>query len=132
MVERARRGGEVSAVRGGEWNRTNQLRHIPITQKYSRTMRLVEEADRLCVSRKGIRPGRTVLALMVDALSENSPLFRFLQTFANLDTELLHGEPISPEELNDDAVGRELDRLYTDGGILSCVVGRSGHDPCLS
>jgi transposase len=40
-----------------------------------------------------------------------------------MDTELLLGEAISPEKLNDDAVGRVLDRLYEVGTskVLSAV-----------
>ena len=46
---------------------------------------------------------------MVDALSGRAPLFRLPQAFAKLDTELLLGEAISPDRLNDDAVGRVLE-----------------------
>jgi transposase len=60
---------------------------------------------------------------MVDALSGRTPLFRLPQAFAKLDTELLLGEAISPEKLNDDAVGRVLDRLYEVGTakVLSAI-----------
>src|SRR5208283_1829699 len=68
-----------------------------------------------------------VLALMVDALSGRTPLFRLPQAFAKLDTELLLGEAISPDKLNDDAVGRALDRLYEvgTGKVLSAVALRA-------
>ena len=52
---------------------------------------------------------------MLDALSGRSPLFRLPQASAKMDTELLLGEAISPDKLNDDAVGRVLDRLYEVG-----------------
>jgi transposase len=64
---------------------------------------------------------------MVDALSGRTPLFRLPQAFAKLDTELLLGEAISPEKLNDDAVGRVLDRLFDVGTskVLSAVALRA-------
>jgi len=45
----------------------------------------------------------------------DSPLFRVLQAFARPGTALLLGEAVSPEKLNDDAVGRVVDRLYEMG-----------------
>ena len=54
----------------------------------------------------GISPERIVLALMVDTLSGRTPLFRLPQAFAKLNKELLLGEVIPPEQLNDDEVGR--------------------------
>jgi len=64
---------------------------------------------------------------MVDALSGRTPLFRLPQAFAKLDTELLLGEAISPAKLNDDAVGRVLDRLFEVGTnkVLSAVALRA-------
>ena len=106
--------------------RACDVRHLPIVSAYARTMGVVEEVDRLCDKERGISPGRIVLALMLDALSGRSPLFRLSQAFAKMDTELLLGEAISPDKLNDDAVGRVLDRLYEVGTskVLSAVAVR--------
>jgi transposase len=88
---------------------------------------LVEEVDRLCGHKNGIIPGRVVLALIADALSGRTPLFRLPQAFAKLDTELLLGEAISLEKLNDDAVGRVLDRIFEvgTGKVLAAVAFRA-------
>jgi len=110
-------------MRDGESIRASDVRYLPIVSAYARTLGVVEEIDRLCGHERGISPGRIVLALMVDALSGRTPLFRLPQAFAKLDTELLLGEAISPEKLNDDAVGRVLDRLYEVGTakVLSAI-----------
>jgi transposase len=110
-------------MRGRESIRASDVRFLPIVSAYARTLGVVEEIDRLCGHERGISPGRIVLALMVDALSGRTPLFRLPQAFAKMDTELLLGEAISPEKLNDDAVGRVLDRLYEVGTskVLSAV-----------
>ena len=110
-------------MRDRESMRASDVRYLPIVSAYARTLGVVEEIDRLCGHERGISPGRIVLALMVDALSGRTPLFRLPQAFAKMDTELLLGEAIAPEKLNDDAVGRALDRLYEVGTskVLSAV-----------
>lgn len=103
------------------------VRFLPIISAYARTLGMVEEVDRLCGSKRGVSDGQVVLALILDALSGRSPLFRLSQAFAKLDTELLLGEAISAERLNDDAVGRALDRIYEvgTGKVLSAVALRA-------
>lgn len=103
------------------------VRFLPIISAYAGTLGLVEEVDRLSGSKRGVSDGQVVLALVLDALSGRSPLFRLPQAFAKLDTELLLGEAISPDKLNDDAVGRALDRLFEvgTGKVLSAVALRA-------
>jgi len=114
-------------MKEGESLRACDVRFLPIVSAYARTLGMVEEVDRLCGSKRGISDGQIVLALVLDALSGRSPLFRLPQAFAKLDTELLLGETISPEKLNDDAVGRALDRIFEVGTskVLSAVALRA-------
>ena len=109
--------GEVESIRASD------VGYLPMVAAYARTLGMVEEVDRLCGRGNGISPGRVVLALILDTLSGRTPLFRLPKAFAKLDTELLLGEAISPAKLNDDAVGRVLDRLYQVGTnkVLSAV-----------
>ena len=78
-------------MRDGESIRASDVRYLPIVSAFARTIGVVEEVDRLCGHKNGISPRRIVLALMVDALSGRTPLFRLPQAFAKLDTELLLG-----------------------------------------
>lgn len=114
-------------MKEGEPIRACDVRFLPIVSAYARTLGVVEEVDRLCGSKRGVSDGQVVLALILDALSGRSPLFRLPQAFAKLDTELLLGEAISPEKLNDDAVGRALDRIFEVGTskVLSAVAMRA-------
>jgi transposase len=114
-------------MREGQSLRACDVKFLPIVAAYARTLGLVEEVDRLCGPKRGISDGQIVLALVLDALSGRSPLFRLPQAFAKLDTELLLGEAISPEKLNDDAVGRALDRIFEVGTstVLSAVALRA-------
>jgi hypothetical protein len=82
--------------------RASGVRYRPIVSAYARTVGVVEEIDRLCGPKGGLSHGTVVLVLISDALSERTPLFHRPQAFATLDTELLLGEAISPEKLNDD------------------------------
>jgi hypothetical protein len=78
-------------MKEGEPIRACDVRFLPIVSAYARTLGLVEEVDRLCGSKRGVSHGQIVLALVLDALSGRSPLFRLPQAFAKLDTELLLG-----------------------------------------
>ena len=112
-----------------ETMRACDVKHLPIVSAYARTMGVVEDVDRLCGKERGVSAGCIILALMLDALSGRSPLFRLPQAFTKMDTELLLGEAIPPDTLNDDAAGRVLDRLYEVGTskVLSAV-GRAGSE----
>lgn len=114
-------------MKEGETLRACDVRFLPIVSAYARTLGIVEEVDRLCGSKRGVSKGQIVLALVLDALSGRSPLFRLPQAFAKLDTGLLLGEAISAEKLNDDAVGRALDRIFEvgTGKVLSAVALRA-------
>jgi len=114
-------------MKEGQSLRACDVKFLPMVSAYARTLGIVEEVDRLCSSKRGISDGQVVLALVLDALSGRSPLFRLPQAFAKLDTELLLGEAISPEKLNDDAVGRALDRIYEvgTGKVLSAAALRA-------
>ncbi len=114
-------------MKEGEPIRACDVRFLPIISAYARTLGVVEEVDRLCGSKRGVSNGQIVLALILDALSGRSPLFRLPQAFAKLDTELLLGEAIAAEKLNDDAVGRTLDRIFEvgTGKVLSTVALRA-------
>jgi transposase len=111
----------------GEPMRACDVRFLPVISAYARTLGVVEEVDRLCGSKRGVSDGQIVLALILDSLSGRSPLFRLPQAFAKLDSELLLGEAIPPEKLNDDAVGRALDRIFEvgTGKMLSAVALRA-------
>jgi hypothetical protein len=55
--------------------------------------------------------GTVVLGLVLDTLSGRSPLYRLEEFFAQQDTALLLGQALPAQALNDDTVGRVLDRL---------------------
>jgi transposase len=88
---------------------------LPIVSAYASRIGLVEEIDRLLACHMEVSPGRVVLALILDALSGRSALFRLEQFFKDKDVGHLLGENIPRSKLNDDTLGRVLDRLADVG-----------------
>jgi len=119
VIEQVDLYGEVTC---DEARRASDVKYLPVVSAYARTLGIVEEVDRLCGPKRGVSHRTVVLALILDALSGRTPLF-LPQSFAGLDTELLLGERIGPEKLNDDVAGRTLDRIYEmrTGKILSGI-----------
>ena len=60
-------------------------------------------------------PGTILLGLVMNVLSGRSPIYRVEEFFRARDAALLLGEDITAEMLNDDAIGRALDRIYEYG-----------------
>src|SRR5467141_4989874 len=85
---------------------------LPIVKAYADKIGLVEAINQRVPTEMGIDPGTIVLGLILDTLSGRSPLYRLEEFFAHQDTALLLGQAIAPDALNDDTVGRILDRLY--------------------
>lgn len=69
-----------------------QMEFLPIVAAYARKLGLVEEIDRLLGCNMEVSPGKIVLAMILDALSGRSPLFRLKESFADKDIGLLLGE----------------------------------------
>ncbi|MCL4552378.1 MAG: IS1634 family transposase [Candidatus Marsarchaeota archaeon] len=99
-------------------------RFLPIVSAYATRIGLVDQIDRLVACDMEVSPGRIVLALILDALSGRSPLFRLQEFFAGRDIELLLGEDIPLAKLADYTLGRVLERLCDVGTnkVLGAVV----------
>ena len=59
-----------------------------------------------------VSPGNLAKAIiLVTFLQIRSPLYKIQKSFIGIDTEVLFGKGVLPEHLNDDAIGRALDRI---------------------
>jgi len=86
---------------------------------------LVEAINELVPTEMAIDPGTVVLGMILDTLSGRSPLYRLEEFFTHQDTALLLGKAVAPEALQDDTVGRVLERLYATGTMkvfTACAV----------
>jgi len=101
------------------------VHHLPILKAYADQLGLVSLINHYVPTEMAVDAGTVVLALVLDTLSGRSPLYRLEEFFAQQDTELLLGKVVSPQALNDDTVGRVLDRLYDFGTMrlfTACAV----------
>jgi transposase len=101
------------------------VHHLPIIKAYADQLGLVSLINHYVPTEMEVDAGTVVLALVLDTLSGRSPLYRWEEFFAQQDTALLLGTPVPPQALNDDAVGRVLDRLYDFGTMrlfTACAV----------
>ena len=62
-------------------------------------------------------PGTLTVALIINMLVNRRPLYRVWEAYQHLDLPVLFDEPVALEDLNDDAFGRTLDRLYDSGNL---------------
>jgi transposase len=89
--------------------------HLPIVREYASRMGLVEIVDKVLVCDMRVSPGKILLGLVMNVLSGRSPLYRVEEFFRTRDVTLLLGSEITAEMLNDDAIGRVLDRMHEYG-----------------
>jgi transposase len=101
------------------------VHHLPILKAYADQLGLVSLIHHYVPTEMNVDAGTVVLGLVLDTLSGRSPLYRLEECFAQQDTELLLGKALPPHALNDEVVGRVLDRLYDFGTMrlfTACAV----------
>jgi len=91
------------------------LAYLPIVKAYARRMGFVEMIDRALPGVMHASPGKVLLGLVMNVLCGRSPLYRVEEFFRTRDVGLLLGANMAAGMLNDDAIGRVLDRMYAYG-----------------
>ena len=76
-----------------------------------RIAHLVNAMVRWDQSQWRVSPGTLVVALILNLLIDRKPLYQISAFYARRDLGLLFSEPVEADALNDDALGRTLDRL---------------------
>lgn len=98
--------------------RVQDIDHCGIVAGICDQMNLVEQINELLGthSQEIISAGQVVKAMILNGLGfVSAPLYLFEKFFVGKATEHLLGEGIRPEHLNDDRLGRVLDKLYEAG-----------------
>jgi transposase len=96
----------------------SNLDHLGLVAGMIDEIGIVEKINDLVGSQPGekVSPGHAVKAMIINGLGlVSSPLYLFSKFFEGKATEHLIGEGIKPEYLNDDRLGRVLDKLYLVG-----------------
>ncbi len=89
---------------------------------------LVDELIPQDFEQRSITLGQAMKAMVLNGLGfANRRLYLMLEFFENKPTERLLGEGVSPEQINDDALGKALDKLYDFGPseLYSVIASRA-------
>ncbi len=110
---------------------TERLDHLGIVAGVCREIGLAEYLDeRVGESERKVSVGTATVAMVLNGLGfSNRRLYLVPQFFANKPVELLLGEGIEAEDLNDDCLGRTLDWIYeSDPTRLFAGIARRARD----
>jgi len=94
------------------------LDHLGIVAGIIDEMELVEEVNKIVgiTTQEIVSPGQAMKAMILNGLGFlSAPLYLFEQFFEGKATSHLIGKGILPEHLNDDRLGRALDKYYQVG-----------------
>ncbi|NEO74528.1 IS1634 family transposase [Moorena sp. SIO3H5] len=108
----------------GSQIKVQDIDHLGIVAGIVDEMGLVEEINQLLGThpQEIISVGQVVKAMIINGLGfVSAPLYLFHKFFEGIATEHLLGEGIQPEHLNDDRLGRVLDKLY-DAGLTEIFI----------
>ena len=88
-----------------------QVPQLPMVKASADKIGLGEAMHAVGPTERTSAPGTMVLGMSLDPVSGQSPLYRLAECFAPHDTALLFGKAVAPEALQDDPVGRGVERL---------------------
>lgn len=94
------------------------LDHLGIVAGILDEMELVEEVNKKVgiKTKETVSPGQVMKAMILNGLGFlSAPIYLFDTFFFGKATEHLIGEGVTPEQLNDDRIGRALDKYYQAG-----------------
>jgi transposase len=94
------------------------LDHLGLVAGIIDRIQIVEKINQLVGCQPGeiVSPGHAVKAMILNGLGlVSAPLYLFSKFFEGKPTEHLIGKGIKPEHINDDRLGRVLDKLYVTG-----------------
>ena len=94
------------------------LDHLGLVAGIIDEIGVVEQINQLVGQQPGeiVSPGHAVKAMILNGLGfVSAPLYMFPKFFEGKATEHLIGEGVRPEHLNDDRLGRVMDKLYLTG-----------------
>lgn len=108
------------------------LDHLGIVAGIIDEMELVEEVNKIVgiTTQEKLSPGQVMKAMILNGLGFlSAPLYIFEEFFVGKATEHLIGNGILPEHLNDDRLGRALDKYYQTGTtkLFTAIALKAAH-----
>ena len=90
---------------------------LPVIAHFLQKLGVVALIDKEVDSPRNISSGQVVAGMVMDTLSGRSPLYKLHEFFEGQDTMLLFGADLSPEDFNDNNVGKVLDNIHAYGAF---------------
>ena len=108
------------------------LDHLGIVAGILDEMELVEEVNKKVgiKTKETVSPGQVMKAMILNGLGFlSAPIYLFDTFFVGKATEHLIGEGVTPEQLNDDRIGRALDKYYQAGTtqLFTAIALKAAH-----
>ena len=105
---------------------TYTLNHFGIVSGICKELKIAEIIDSLILpdSQQKVTTGQAVVSMIINGLGfSNRRLYLYPQFFEKKPVELLIGKNISADALNDDTIGRALDKVFTYGctELFCCI-----------
>ena len=88
---------------------------LPIIANFLQKLGITALVDAHVDSPQNISSGQVVAGMVMDTLSGRSPLYKLHEFFVGQDTELIFGSPLTPDDFNDNNVGKVLDNIHSYG-----------------
>ena len=109
------------------------LDHLGIVAGIIDEMELVEEVNKIVgiTTQEILSPGQVMKAMILNGLGFlSAPLYIFEEFFLGKATSHLIGKGILPEHLNDDRLGRALDKYYQAGTtkLFTTIAMKAAHN----
>ncbi|EQD70851.1 transposase IS4 family protein, partial [mine drainage metagenome] len=87
-----------------------------VVREFVQRMQFVETLNELLPwdpKQCAVSPGQRILALVIAYIEDRKALYRIEEAYAHRDVELLLGQGVAAEQLNDKALARALDKLWS-------------------
>lgn len=112
------------ALNGAEIHRHGFL---PVAAAFCRRLGIVGLVNGMVKTQMTLPPGEVVQAMVLDTLSQRSPLYRLENFLNDQDEELLIGTSVDPKSFSDVNVGRSMDAIFKSGPskIVTAVGARA-------
>jgi len=100
---------------------------LPVAAAFCRRLGVVDLVNGMVETHMTLPPGEVVQAMVLDTLSQRSPLYRLENFLDDQDEELLIGKSVDPKSFSDVNVGRSMDAIFKSGPskIVTAVGARA-------
>ena len=89
--------------------------HLPVAAAFCRRLGVIDLVNSMVDTKMKLPPGEVVQAMVLDTLSQRSPLYRLESFLEEVDEELLMGKAVDAKAFGDVNIGRSMDAVFKSG-----------------